>query len=293
MRLKMYLIQKKTADMTPRELIRQTACRFQQAGIPDPHADSALLLSHLTGRMPLELTLDTDTHLSPEMLEAYENLVLARLTRKPLQYMMKEAFFYRRSFFVDERVLIPRPETELLCEWALELISSKQSPHVLDVCCGSGCIGLSIKAEKPDTKIILSDISADALDVSRINAKRLSLSAGFHQGDLLDDFQSSDFDMIVANPPYIPSDACNDLQEEVLMEPRLALDGGRDGMSFYRRLIAQAPACLKKGGILIMEIGYDQGLSVMQLLESSGYHSVALRKDYQGLDRITMGIYNP
>lgn len=276
--------------MTPCELIRQTAARFRSAGIPDPENDSALLLSHLTGGVPLSLRLDTDTILDSSLLSSYEQLVQHRLDRVPLQYLVCEAPFCGRFFTVDPRVLIPRPETELLCYWAQEILESIPHPRILDLCCGSGCIGLSLKAMRPDAAVTLSDFSADALAVSAENRRRLALEAELHQGDLLEDFPPSCFDLIVCNPPYIPSPDCEVLQPEVLFEPRLALDGGKDGLDFYRRIITSAMSVLVPGGTLLLELGIHESEAVSALLLNSGYRHIQLRKDLAGIDRMILGI---
>lgn len=181
--------------MTPCELIRQTAIRFRSAGIPDPENDSALLLASLSGGSPLSLRLDTDTILEPSLLSRYEQIVQKRLTRLPLQYILGEVLFCGNLFTVDARVLIPRPETELLCLWALDLLKDINQPRILDLCCGSGCIGLSLKAARPDAVVTLSDLSADALDVAAMNSRRLALKAELHQGDLLEGFRPSSLNL--------------------------------------------------------------------------------------------------
>ena len=276
--------------MTPRDLIRQAARRFRSADIPDPDTDSALLLASLTGGSPLALRLDEDTALDPSLVSRFEQLVRRRLTRYPLQYVLGEAPFCGRLFAVDPRVLIPRPETELLCSWALEVLEGVERPRVLDLCCGSGCLGLSVKAARPDAAVVLSDLSADALAVAAENSARLALEAVLHQGDLLEGFPPSSFDLILCNPPYIPSADCEALQPEVRFEPRMALDGGADGLDFYRRLSASAAAVLVPGGMLLMELGIHESDPVSALLAASGFHDVQLRKDLAGLDRMILGI---
>ena len=278
--------------MTPRELIRRTAEQFRRAGIPDPETDAALLLSHLTGRPQLELRLDLSSELSPETVLSFEELTEKRLMHIPLQYLLGEAPFYRRMFLVDHRVLIPRPETELLCEWALEEIKPVSSPRVLDLCCGSGCIGLTLKAEHPAASVILSDISSDALDVAAANASRLALEVSFRQADLLEGFDPASLDLIVSNPPYIPSEDCDTLQPEVLREPRLALDGGPDGCDLYRRIAAGAKTVLVSGGKLMMELGIGEAHRLSALLADLGYRDIRVRKDYAGIDRMILAV-NP
>ena len=276
--------------MTPRELIRETAGRFREAGIPDPETDSALLLSSLDGRNPLTLRLDDETHLAPGILSAMESLILRRMERCPLQYLLGEAFFCGRRFQVDERALIPRPETELLCEWAVSLLEPFPVPRVLDLCCGSGCVGLTLKAELPGAQVTLSDLSGEALSLAQENARNLSLDVVFCRGDLLAPFAEASFDFIACNPPYIPSADCASLQPEVLREPLMALDGGPDGLDFYRKLIPAAFQVLSPGGMLLMELGVHEANPVRELLLRTGFQSIRTRKDYAQIDRMILGI---
>ena len=276
--------------MTPCDLLRRTAARFRSAGVPDPETDSALLLASLTGGAPLSLRLDTDTVLPPSLLARFESLVRQRLERIPLQYLVGEAPFCGRLFAVDARVLIPRPETELLCYRALELLEGVPHPRIMDLCCGSGCVGLSLKAALPGAFVTLSDLSEDALAVSAENSRRLSLEVDLRHGDLLEGFAPSSFDLIVCNPPYIPSADCESLQPEVLFEPRMALDGGADGLSFYRRITREAPAHLAEGGMLLAEIGAEQGEAVRELFAENGFSGIRVIRDLAGRDRVGTGI---
>lgn len=276
--------------MTPRELIRTTAERFHNCGIPDPENDAALLLSHLIARPVLELRLDTESLLDPSVVSSYLNLADKRLSRIPLQYLMQEAPFCGRLFKVDSRVLIPRPETELLCEWALEIVKDITSPRVLDLCCGSGCIGLTVSAERPDAFVTLSDLSEDALNVSAVNAVRISPSVTIRQSDLLENLSDLFFDMIVSNPPYIPTGDCRQLQPEVLKEPRIALDGGPDGCDLYRRIIRSAGSVLVPGGKLLMEMGINESDYLVSLLCDQGYRNIEVRTDYAGIDRMILAV---
>lgn len=278
--------------MNPRELLLVTAKRFREAGVPDPETDGALLLSSLCGKPPLELRLDTETVLPGQVLADFDRLVSFRLRRMPLQYLLRETSFCGRSFHVDQRVLIPRPETELLCAWALEILEGRRNPRILDVCCGSGCIGLTLKAELPDAFIVLTDISSEALEVCRENASRLGVSAIFHCGDLLEDLPFPPFDLIVSNPPYIPCGECATLQPEVRMEPLLALDGGPDGLNYYRRLISQAPAFLSAGGTILVEMGENEAAAIDSLLRNNGFSSIHIRQDLSGTERMISAVLN-
>ena len=276
--------------MTPCILLRETARRFRSAGIPDPENDSALILSFLCGTAPLSLRLDTDTVLSDDILSAYTTLAERRLAREPLQYITGEAPFFGRMFFVDRRVLIPRPETEELCAWALEKLPASGA-DVLDLCCGSGCIGLTLAAERPSLRVTLSDCSRDALEVAAHNAHLLDVPVSIRCGDLTDGLPSSSFDCIVSNPPYIPSSECSFLQPEVMSEPVLALDGGQDGLFFYRRIVSEGSRVLRKDGLLLLELGYGEAEPVSDLLLSAGYTDISVRNDFGGISRMICAVF--
>lgn len=276
--------------MNPRSLLLDTAARFRAAGIPDPETDSALLLSFLTGQAPLSLRLDSDTELSAEILESFSEMAERRLAREPLQYITGEAPFFGRVFQVDSRVLIPRPETEELCAWALETLPVSDSCRVLDLCCGSGCIGLTLAAERPSLQVTLSDCSRDALDVAAANAARYSLQVSLRCGDLAEGLPPASFDCVVSNPPYIPSAECGVLQPEVLHEPSLALDGGADGMDFYRRISDECLRILRPEGILLLELGYGESDAVSSLLAAAGFTGITVRKDFSGIARMMLAV---
>ena len=276
--------------MNPRSLLLDTAARFRAAGIPDPETDSALLLSFLTGQAPLSLRLDSDTDLFAEILESFSEMAERRLAREPLQYITGEAPFFGRVFQVDSRVLIPRPETEELCAWALETLPVSDSCRVLDLCCGSGCIGLTLAAERPSLQVTLSDCSRDALDVAAANAARYSLQVSLRCGDLAEGLPPASFDCVVSNPPYIPSAECGVLQPEVLREPSLALDGGADGMDFYRRISDECLRILRPDGILLLELGYGESDAVSSLLAAAGFTGITVRKDFSGIARMMLAV---
>ena len=272
--------------MNPRQLIRETAALFRAAGIPDPEVDSAELLAFLTGKQPLMLRLDMDTQLTDEVLSAYAHLRDQRLQRVPLQYLTPEQSFLGRSFYVDERVLIPRPETELLAEMVIEALRPLPHPAALDLCCGSGCIGISAALDAPHADVHAADLSPDALAVTRRNADALGARLTLHQGDLFAAVGDRKFDLIVSNPPYIPAQECLQLQEEVMQEPAMALDGGADGYDFYRRIASEAPAHLNAGGMVFLEVGWDQGENVRQLMENAGFRHTKVHPDLQGIPRM-------
>lgn len=270
--------------MNPRALLKATASAFRDAGIPDPEVDAALLLSHVTGQPPLSLRLDMTTALPDDVLTRFDALVSRRLTRQPLQYLLHTQPFLGRDFYVDERVLIPRPETELLAERAIAALRENPHPIALDLCCGSGALAVSMALEVPSAQVHAADLSPDALAVTAKNAELLGASVTLHQGDLFAAVPEIAFDVIVINPPYIPSADCLTLQEEVRREPMMALDGGTDGLDFYRRIASDAPKFLRPGGVLLLEVGFDQAEAVMALL--ADFADVQAHEDYQHIPRM-------
>ncbi len=270
--------------MNPRALLKATASAFRDAGIPDPEVDAALLLSHVTGQPPLSLRLDMTTALPDDVLTRFDALVSRRLTRQPLQYLLHTQPFLGRDFYVDERVLIPRPETELLAERAIAALREHPHPIALDLCCGSGALAVSMALEVPGAQVHAADLSPDALAVTAKNAELLGASVTLHQGDLFVAVPTIAFDVIVSNPPYIPSADCLTLQEEVRREPMMALDGGTDGLNFYRRIASDAPKFLRPGGVLLLEVGFDQAEAVMALL--ADFADVQAHEDYQHIPRM-------
>ena len=270
--------------VNPRALLKATASAFRNAGIPDPEVDAALLLSHVTGQPPLSLRLDMTTALPDDVLTRFDVLVSRRLTRQPLQYLLNTQPFLGRDFYVDERVLIPRPETELLAERAIAALREHPHPIALDLCCGSGALAVSMSLEFPGAQVHAADLSPDALAVTAKNAELLGASVTLHQGDLFAAVPEIAFDVIVSNPPYIPSADCLTLQEEVRREPMMALDGGTDGLNFYRRIASDAPKFLRPGGVLLLEVGFDQAEAVMALL--ADFADVQAHEDYQHIPRM-------
>lgn len=205
-----------------------------------------------------------------------------RIKGKPITKIFNKAYFYGLQFFIDENVLSPRPETELVVDTALSYLKIKDL-KVLDLCTGSGAIACAIK-KNSNALVSASDISNKALDVAKKNAKSLGLDINFINSDMFDNI-NDDFDIIVSNPPYIESDVCKTLDEEVLKyDPMLALDGGKDGLNFYRT-IKNNLNHLKSNGVLIMEIGHNQGESLKELFKE---YKAEVLKDYNNLDRVVI-----
>lgn len=225
---------------------------------------------------------DMNLELHDSDLNRLNAMVARRLDHEPLQYILGEWEFMGQRFYVDESVLIPRQDTETLVEIAETIINECGFRSLLDICTGSGCIGISI-AKRTGVAATLSDISAAALETAERNASLNDVSCTVVKSDLFRDIDGC-FDVITANPPYIESSVCNSLQPEVKWEPRSALDGGEDGLKYYRRIRKDFTAHLAPNGILIMEIGYDQGKSVPALFADLG--RVNVYKDLSGNDRV-------
>lgn len=275
--------------MKVKNALKEGASILQEADVPDAGNDAKLLLSEVTGIRPLDLFLKGDEELSPEAEEKYFSWIALRKYRVPLQAIVGHAAFMGLDFLVSADTLIPRPDTECLCEEALTYL--KRGMKVLDLCTGTGCILLSLLALQEGTNGIGSDISAEAVRLAETNRDRLGLidRAVFFAGDLFSALPGTGekFDLIVSNPPYIPSGDLNGLMPEVKdFEPARALDGGADGLTFYRRIIDGTPDHLKDGGLLLFEIGCDEGAAVQGLLKEAGFKRIFVKKDYAGNDRV-------
>nr|MDY5756582.1 peptide chain release factor N(5)-glutamine methyltransferase [Eubacteriales bacterium] len=225
---------------------------------------------------------ELQTQLDEEQSRELSEMISRRLGHEPLQYILGKWEFMGLPFFVNENVLIPRQDTETLAEIAEHFIKSRSYASMLDICTGSGCIGISI-AKRTGISAVLSDISIPALHVAKKNAELNGVCCSIIESDLFENIGGC-FDIITANPPYIETDVCENLQPEVRMEPRLALDGGGDGLKFYRRISDEFAEHLNRGGTLLMEIGFDQGESVPELFASIG--RVKVHKDICGNDRV-------
>ena len=276
--------------VTRKEIREETARRLQEAGIEEYEYETWMLLEWKLGVDRAEYFMDPDAEVPQEQWNNLDAALRKRERRIPLQYLMGSCEFMGYSFAVDERVLIPRQDTECLVELAVEQMRRSPEPcRVLDLCTGSGCIGVSVKLLCPQAQVVLSDVSEGALAVAGENARSLGAPVELVQGDLFENVQGT-FDYILSNPPYIPSKVIDGLMPEVRdHEPRLALDGTEDGLHFYRRIVREATKRLRPGGRLLFEIGQEQGEALLSLLQEAGYEETAIRQDLAGLDRIAVG----
>ncbi|HHH28013.1 MAG TPA: peptide chain release factor N(5)-glutamine methyltransferase [Polyangiaceae bacterium] len=254
-----------------------------------PRLDAELLLALVLGCDRVKLVIDSQRPLAPEELAAYKALHVRRRRGEPIAYIRGEREFHSRPFRVDRRVLVPRPETELLVETGLRRTRHLSlCARVLDLCTGSGCVAITLERERPTTSVLGSDISADALAVARDNAHRLGARVGFVQSDLFEAFGTGHrFDLITANPPYIPVGEMPELPVDVRQfEPSVALAAGSDGLSVIRPLIGQAPAHLDPDGVLAIEIVAGSAADVASMMRERGYRDIEIERDYGGHERI-------
>jgi release factor glutamine methyltransferase len=235
----------------------------------------------------VRLYLDFDKPLGPEELARYRDLVRRRSQGEPTAYLVGAREFCGRSFAVDPRALVPRPETELVAEAALTALPP--DGVALDLCTGSGCIGVTLALERPRARVLATDVSADALELARLNAERLGARLELLRGDLFEPAPAGlRYDVIAANPPYVPSAELPGLARELRHEPALALDGGADGLSVIRRLVAEAPRRLAPGGALIVEMHESHLERLPALCRAAGLTGVEARRDLAGLPRFVV-----
>ena len=274
--------------MTYRELYEEGKAELEQAGIEEASLDARLLLEFVCGTSHSDLLVHGSRDVDAEKERNYRELTARRAGHIPLQHLTGEQEFMGLSFSVNENVLIPRQDTEVLVEEVMRAISD--GSRILDVCTGSGCILLSLLHYSNGCSGVGTDISEKALETARVNAERLEeKNAEFVQGDLFENVEGR-FHVIVSNPPYIATQVIGGLMEEVrLHEPMCALDGGEDGLYFYRRITKEAKSYLCGGGQLFFEIGHDQGEAVSELMREEGYRDVECIKDFAGLDRVVFG----
>lgn len=267
-------------------LLADGAKMLTQAGIDEAELDAGYILEYITGLNSAQYFIHSEDIIEKNKAEEFFRLIERRSKRIPLSYVIGTRDFFGLTFKVDENVLIPEQETELLVE---EVIKHSEGKSVLDMCTGSGCIAISIALFGKPSKVAASDISEKALEVARENAK--SLKAGeisFIQGDMFENVTDK-FDIIVSNPPYIETGEIDELMPEVRdYIPRLALDGDIDGLKFYRIISKEAVKKLNKNGRIFYEIGYNQSRAVASILLENGFTDVKIMKDYSGLDRIVM-----
>ncbi len=275
---------------TIRQLLQWSRGWFEERGVDSPRLTGELLLAHVLGVPRIKLYVDIDRPLQKEELARYRDLVQRRARGEPTQYVIGTQEFYGRTFASDRRALIPRPETELVAERALRALGKTDTALVADIGCGTGALGLTIAAERPAVRVVLTDVSPDAAALARENADRLQVSARVEvrEGDLTTPLGEDVFDVIVTNLPYVAEPERAILPIHIRdHEPGLALFAGADGLDLYRRLLPAIAPHLRSGGLLVMEHGEDQGAPLNALFDRSFWQEPVLEKDLARLDRFT------
>ncbi|MGB9791625.1 MAG: peptide chain release factor N(5)-glutamine methyltransferase [Thermacetogeniaceae bacterium] len=287
--------------MTSGELLRLAAAELRESGIETPRLDAEVLLAHAWGKTRTELLIAPEREVPEGVAKEFMKNIRLRASGMPVAYLTGEKEFMSLPFFVCRDVLIPRPETELLVESVLAFLkewfgSGREEALVADVGTGSGAIAVSIAYYEPRARVVATDISGAALEIAATNAARNGVAerVEFLQGDLLEPVLEakggSAGAVVAANLPYIPTADLEGLPAEVRCEPRIALDGGEDGLELYRRLLPQAAAFLLPGGMLACEIGEGQGSLLAEILEEAGWESVAVSRDYRGEERLVTAL---
>lgn len=280
------------SPLTISDALREASEALRASGVAESRREAASLLSHALSRERAYLITRADETLTPEQLGSYLSLVERRAAGEPLQYIKGTQEFYGLDFEVNADVLIPRPETELLVETALELLNGNASPLLCDVGTGSGCIAVTLLHERQDARAVALDVSRAAIRIAARNAERNSVAERieFLVSDCFDALAAEQsetrFDLIASNPPYVAEDDLEGLQREVREhEPRVALTPGGDGLSIIRRLITEAPRHLKPGGHLVMEIGFNQHERVAEFISTRVWTLLDIHRDLQGIPR--------
>ncbi|MBX3185790.1 MAG: peptide chain release factor N(5)-glutamine methyltransferase [Labilithrix sp.] len=276
-------------------LVKWATDDFRARGIENPRLDAELIVAHALGIDRMRVILDAERPLDERELSTLRDLVKRRRAYEPIAYLRGEREFYGLRFRVDKRVLVPRPDTETLVDVALARTARVSlSMRMLDLCTGSGCVAIAIARQRPTSAVFATDVSPDAIAVARENALRLgAYNVAFEEADLFAAkmIQGVRFDVVTANPPYIASGEIETLQPDVRdHEPRLALDGGADGLDLVRRIVAEAPEHLAPGGALAMEVGAGEAAATVELFEARGFREIRVDRDIARIERVVSGL---
>ena len=266
--------------------------KLKERGIKTSHLDSQILISEALKVKKNNILLNLENEIPIKNLDYFDFLVKERIKKKPIAYILRKKEFWKYDFFVDQNVLIPRPETELIVDNVLKLTKNKSKLNILDIGVGSGCIILSILKERKNFNGTGIDICKKSLNICKINSYYLGVSSRIKlfKSDV-DNFQNGKYDLIVSNPPYIKKSILKYLEKDVIgFEPKLALDGGNEGLSVIRKVIERSSKLIKKKGFLILEIAYDQKKQVKKILMNKGFFIKKIVKDLSGNDRCIISL---
>lgn len=273
------------------ELLKLGENRLKQSNIQDSYIKANVLLQYVLNKTKQQLIVQEFNNVSEKEEKKYLEYIDEIINGIPIQYITNNQQFMGLDFYVDKNVLIPQPDTEILVEETLKIIqkNNNENVEVLDLCTGSGAIAISIAHYCKKTKLTASDISKKALEIGRKNAISNNVDVKFIESNLFDKIQEKKFDIIVSNPPYIKTEVISILDKEVQQEPCIALDGGKDGLVFYKQIIKYASKYLKENGYILLEIGYDQGNEVINLAKENNELKIITEKaikDFGGNDRV-------
>ena len=277
--------------MKIKELIEYGKNTLNKNEVQDSSIISRILAEYILNFNRQEIIANLDKEVKEEQRVRYYLALIEIIQGMPIQYITNKQEFMKLDFYVDENVLIPQPDTEILVEKAIEEAKKIENVEILDMCTGSGCIGISIAKNIKNAKVTLVDISENVIEIAKKNALRNKVESQltFIQSNMFEKVEKK-FDIIVSNPPYIKTDVIPKLDKQVQNEPHIALDGGKDGLKFYKIIIEEAKKYLKENGKLILEIGYDQKEEVENLIKQSGqYKKIEVIKDLSQNDRVIIG----
>lgn len=276
--------------MTIFEAYNEVKKKLQAAGIEDYVFEAKQIIKHITGLSATQILTQYNNKLSLFQENNLTALLRQREIRYPLQYIFGEWDFYGRPFYVGPGVLVPRADTETLIEAALEFLKEKQNPEILDLCAGSGCIGITLAKEMESSNVLMVEKFDEAIRYAKRNIDRNSVSnAEIQKGDIFESaFSDRKFDIIVSNPPYIPQNEMEEISPETKFEPETALLAEENGMQFYKAIINNYKDSLKEGGAIAFEVGINQSKRVAKLLEAAGFKNITVKKDLNSIERVVI-----
>ena len=273
--------------MTIHDVLKLNITKLKEHNIEEPILKAKILLAFVLCKTKEYLLINQNEEINKDIIKIYETNIEKIINGFPIQYITNKKEFMGLDFFVNESVLIPRNDTEILVEESLNIIKKHNMHEILDLCTGSGVIAVSIAKNIENAKIIATDISEEALKIAEKNAMQNEVSKRilFKKSDMFNDIDCL-FDLVISNPPYIEEKTIKKLSNEVQKEPQIALNGGKDGLKFYRIIANNAKKVLRKNGYLLLEIGYNQKNDVIKILDNSKYKNIYSKKDLEGNDRI-------
>lgn len=275
--------------MTIKQALTKGTIKLKSNNIESPKLKARLLLQYVLNKKREQLIIYDNEQITQQQEKVYMQNLEKLIKGTPLQHITNSQEFMKMNFYVNNHVLIPRPDTEILVEEVIKIAKEYANPVILDLCTGSGAIAVSLAKYLPNAKVYASDISKKTLEVAKINAKNNEVEnkIEFLESNLFEKIKNIKFDIIVSNPPYIRTEVIEGLDTEVKQEPMIALDGGEDGLKFYKEIVEQAYPYLKLGSYLCFEIGYDQKIDVIEIIENSKkYEKTYCKKDLYGNDRV-------